>query len=116
MEYKKITEVELIEEPSENAAVLAEDNGKLRRVPFKKVGGANIPGPQGPQGPAGADGHTPVKGEDYFTEEDKTEIVSDVLAAMPEQEPTEADKAVTEEWVFTLEDGTTVTKKVLVID
>lgn len=43
MEYKKITEVELIEEPSENAAVLAEDNGKLRRVPFKKVGGSGLP-------------------------------------------------------------------------
>ena len=39
MEYKKITEVELIEEPSENATVLTEDDGKLRRVPFKKVGG-----------------------------------------------------------------------------
>ena len=40
-------------------------------------------GPQGPageQGPAGADGTTPVKGTDYFTEEDKTEIVNDVLA------------------------------------
>lgn len=41
MEYKKITEVEMIEEPSENAAVLAEDDGKLRRVPFKKVGGGS---------------------------------------------------------------------------
>lgn len=27
-------------------------------------------GEQGPQGPAGADGHTPVKGTDYFTEAD----------------------------------------------
>lgn len=39
MEYKKITEVELIEEPSENATVLAEDNGALKRVPYKNVGG-----------------------------------------------------------------------------
>lgn len=31
----------------------------------------------------GEDGHTPVKGEDYWTEEDKTEIVNDVLAALP---------------------------------
>ena len=50
------------------------------------------PGPQGPQGdkgevgpegPAGADGkdgYTPVKGEDYFTEADKVEIVEAVLA------------------------------------
>lgn len=39
MEYKKITEVEMIEEPSENATVLAEDNGALKRVPYKNVGG-----------------------------------------------------------------------------
>lgn len=41
------------------------------------------PGPQGEQGPAGADGYTPVKGTDYFTEEDKTELVNAVLAAIP---------------------------------
>ena len=28
----------------------------------------------------GKDGHTPVKGKDYFTEADKTEIVNAVLA------------------------------------
>ena len=37
----------------------------------------------GPQGPAGADGYTPVKGIDYLTESDKTELVNDVLAALP---------------------------------
>jgi len=31
----------------------------------------------------GAPGYTPVKGTDYFTEEDKAEIVEDVLAEMP---------------------------------
>ena len=31
----------------------------------------------------GADGYTPVKGTDYFTEEDKTELVNAVLAALP---------------------------------
>lgn len=47
------------------------------------------PGPQGPQGiqgetgPAGTDGYTPVKGTDYFTEADKTELVNAVLAALP---------------------------------
>lgn len=40
-------------------------------------------GPAGPQGPAGADGYTPVKGVDYWTEEDKAEMVSDVLASLP---------------------------------
>ena len=40
-------------------------------------------GPAGPQGPAGADGYTPVKGVDYWTEADKAEMVSDVLSALP---------------------------------
>ena len=40
-------------------------------------------GPQGPKGETGADGKTPVKGADYFTAEDKAELVSDVLAALP---------------------------------
>ena len=31
----------------------------------------------------GANGKTPVKGADYFTAEDKAELVSDVLAALP---------------------------------
>lgn len=37
-------------------------------------------GDTGPQGPAGADGKTPERGTDYWTEADKTEIVSAVLA------------------------------------
>ena len=40
-------------------------------------------GEKGDKGDKGADGHTPVKGTDYFTEEDKTELVNAVLAAMP---------------------------------
>lgn len=36
-----------------------------------------IPVMQGPPGPA------PEKGVDYWTEDDKSEIVSDVLAALP---------------------------------
>ena len=43
-------------------------------------------GDTGPQGPAGADGYTPVKGTDYFTESDKTELVNAVLAALPAAE------------------------------
>ena len=51
-----------------------------------------IQGPQGEpgeQGPAGADGYTPIRGTDYWTEEDKSEIVSDVLAAIPAAEGVE---------------------------
>ena len=40
-------------------------------------------GPRGPQGEPGRDGHTPVKGTDYWTETDKAEIVADVIAAIP---------------------------------
>lgn len=40
----------------------------------------------GPQGPAGADGYTPIKGTDYWTESDKQAIVQDVLAALPAAE------------------------------
>lgn len=33
--------------------------------------------------PAGADGKTPVKGVDYYTEADKEELVQAVIAALP---------------------------------
>lgn len=36
-------------------------------------------GPTGPQGPAGADGHTPVRGTDYWTAEDQTAIINELL-------------------------------------
>lgn len=38
---------------------------------------------QGPTGAPGEDGKTPVKGVDYYTEADKTEMVNLVLAAIP---------------------------------
>ena len=37
-------------------------------------------------GKPGAPGYTPVKGKDYFTEADKTELVNAVLAVLPEAE------------------------------
>ena len=40
-------------------------------------------GSKGSTGPAGADGHTPIKGTDYWTEADQQSIVDDVLAALP---------------------------------
>lgn len=55
-------------------------------------GDTGATGPQGPKGDAGptgengkdgADGYTPVKGKDYFTESDKAEMVSSVIAALP---------------------------------
>ena len=41
-----------------------------------------VPGPQGnagPTGPAGADGKTPVRGTDYWTPEDKAEVVAEAV-------------------------------------
>lgn len=52
-------------------------------------GDTGATGPQGPKGDTGEQGikgeagYTPVKGTDYWTNADKTEIVNDVLAALP---------------------------------
>ena len=43
-------------------------------------------GETGAQGPKGEDGNTPQKGTDYFTVEDKQELVDAVLAALPAAE------------------------------
>ena len=40
-------------------------------------------GKDGADGKPGADGKTPVKGDDYFTEADKSEMVSAVISALP---------------------------------
>lgn len=40
-------------------------------------------GVNGKDGEKGADGYTPIKGTDYFTEADKTEMVSAVISALP---------------------------------
>lgn len=46
-------------------------------------------GEPGKDGENGQDGYTPIKGTDYWTEEDKTAIVNDVLAALPAAEGVE---------------------------
>ena len=43
-------------------------------------------GATGPTGATGADGYTPVRGKDYWTDADKTEMVNAVLAALPAAE------------------------------
>lgn len=52
----------------------------------------------------GEDGKTPVKGTDYFTAADKADMVSQVKSSLGYK---------TETWTFTLSDGSTVTKKVV---
>lgn len=39
-EFKKLSEVEQIETASDNATVLVEEGGEIKRVPKKEVGGA----------------------------------------------------------------------------
>ncbi|MGN0568792.1 MAG: pyocin knob domain-containing protein [Acutalibacteraceae bacterium] len=62
--------------------MLSAADGKLQYA-GSDVGLKGDTGATGPQGEPGADGYTPVKGTDYWTEEDKAEIVDDVLAALP---------------------------------
>ena len=54
--------------------------------PKGDTGPAGPKGDTGDVGPAGPAGYAPVKGTDYFTEEDKTEMVNAVLAALPAAE------------------------------
>lgn len=62
------------------------DTGVAKGAQGEK-GATGLQGPKGdtcdtgPQGPAG---HTPVKGTDYWTAADKSEMVADVLAALPD--------------------------------
>lgn len=58
---------------------LSDSNGKLQ-YNGSDVG---LKGDKGDKGDKGADGKTPVKGTDYWTAADKTEIVNDTLAALP---------------------------------
>lgn len=69
-----------------------------------KNGSKGSKGDTGGTGPAGADGKTPVKGTDYFTAADKADMVSQVKSSLGYK---------TETWTFTLSDGSTVTKKVV---
>ena len=62
---------------------------------------------KGEPGAPGKDGYSPVRGVDYFTAADVQAMVDEVTAKVEAQ-------ATAEEWVFTLEDGSTVTKKVYV--
>jgi hypothetical protein len=55
----------------------------------------NLTGPAGEPGAAGADGYTPVKGTDYYTEEDKEDIVGQVLESIPKVSKVTTDREAT---------------------
>ena len=46
--------------------------------PIGKTGPVGPQGPKGDIGPAGQDGYTPIRGVDYWTEEDKEEIIASI--------------------------------------
>lgn len=50
------------------------DGGLANPETVNLMGPAGEPGEPGPQGPAGEAGYSPVRGTDYWTEEDKVEI------------------------------------------
>ena len=63
-------------------------------------GEAGPAGAAGPAGPAGDPGYTPVKGVDYFTEDDQEAIVEEVLKQMPEA-PEAVDAVLSGKWCMT---------------
>lgn len=66
---------------------------------FGVPGPKGDPGPQGPKGDKGDSvkgdpGYSPVRGTDYWTDEDKAEIIRDISAVLyTQQELTEGQKA-----------------------
>lgn len=58
------------------------ETGEWQDIPAL-VGPPGPKGEDGVQGPAGSNGYTPVRGTDYWTDADKTEIVLEVLASLP---------------------------------
>lgn len=56
---------------------------ELTPGPQGEPGKDGAPGADGKDGKDGVDGKTPQKGIDYFTEQDKAELISSVVAALP---------------------------------
>ena len=67
------------------------------------TGAQGADGAPGAKGDKGDPGTTPVKGTDYWTAADKAEMVQDTKTAL-----------TAETWTFTLTDGSTVTKQVVI--
>lgn len=85
---KAISPVFSYEEVEEgiNLTVTDAEGTKTVLLPHGEKGDQGEQGEQGEQGIQGEPGQTPEKGVDYWTEEDKAEIVQDVLDALPTAE------------------------------
>lgn len=51
--------------------------------PQGPIGEQGLQGLPGRDGKNGADGYTPIKGTDYYTKEDKEELITEVLKRIP---------------------------------
>lgn len=60
-------------------------------------------------GTVNINGYTPVKGTDYYTDEDKAEIVDEVLAAIPTLKKLDMSGFDSGTWTETLSDGSAIT-------
>ena len=68
-----------LSEAIDEALARAKESGEFKG----EQGEQGIQGPKGDAGADGKDGYTPIKDKDYFTETDKDEIVSSVIALLP---------------------------------
>lgn len=76
----------IIEQNSDGALISVTDaQGTTTTQIYNGSNGLNgQDGEQGPQGEKGADGYTPIKGVDYYTEAEKEEMINAVLSALPD--------------------------------
>lgn len=75
-------------------------------------------GIQGEKGENGADGKTPVKGTDYFTNEDKSELTAEITESLKPELAKKQDKLTAGENITITDDGTinAVTSEVIDVD
>lgn len=78
----------------------------------------SLKGEQGEKGQNGADGKTPVKGIDYFTAEDKTELTAEITESLKPELAKKQDKLTAGENITITDDGTisAVTGEVIDVD
>lgn len=82
---KAISEIEINAKPGADGkdGISATHSWNGTVLTITSASGTSSADLKGEKGDAGADGRTPVKGTDYFTDTDKDEMISAVLAALP---------------------------------
>lgn len=77
---------EVVENGGTPSVAIVQEGDNFKLVFSNLKGDKGDKGDTGDRGQTGATGATPQKGEDYFTADDKAEIVTEVLAALPNAE------------------------------